>query len=175
MNFVYVDKTGGSGIINIKISNDVVINPMDKNKYRKMVKGLERNGIKVIQAKGDDLRYLKTLGAEASYGNGYIMHIGEIPSASAMFEETIHSTQAKIYGEFNSNDEIELFAREIAANKKLLKNQKSYGFDDNDVNDIKRNLSIWEDRFENKVGVKYEESSYHREISNFNGNSIIGK
>ena len=154
-----------SGIITTKISNGVVVNQMDADKYYKMKKGLARNGIQVISAKGDDLLYLNSMNAEAMYSSGYIMHIGEIPAASTMFEEIIHSTQAKKYGELGSTDYTELYAREVAANRMLLKNAKQYGFDKTDVNDISSNLYVWETNFERRVGVPYDEASeYHREI-----------
>ncbi len=159
-----VDKSVESGIINIKINNNVVVNPMDKDRYQKMSNGLMKSGIKTIEAKGDDLRYLKAIGAEASYGHGYIMHLGEIPSASAMFEEIIHSTQAKKYGEFDSSDIVELCAREIPANRMLIKNGKLYGFDNVDFDDIESNLKHWEELFRKEVGCSYDESSYRREI-----------
>ena len=92
------------------------------------------------------------------------MHLGKVPSASAMFEEIIHSTQAKIYGELESSDNIELYAREVAANRMLLRNSKAYGFDKNDIDDIQKNLKYWENAFEQKVGEKYENSDYKREI-----------
>ena len=152
------------GILNTKITNNRVENPMDVQKYRKMCAGLKKNGIEVFEAQGDDLRYLKSLGAEASYGNGYIMHVGELPSASAMFEEVIHSTQARIYGEFQTDSSEELCAREIAANRMLIKHKNAYGFDETDIEDINRNLAYWEERFIKEVGCSYDESTYHREI-----------
>lgn len=72
--------------------------PMDEERYHCMKTNLAKRGIVVLQAVGDDARYLTDgLVAEASYGYGYILHLGRVPSASAMFEEVIHSTQAKIY------------------------------------------------------------------------------
>ncbi len=161
-----VDNIAESGIIiNTKVIGDTVLNPMNKERYIKMKDGLAKSGIKVIQAKDDDLRYLQHgLNAEASYGHGYIMHIGEIPSASAMFEETIHSTQAKIYGEFKDDDIVELCAREIAANRKLLKHKKAYGFTPKDEEEISKNLSLWEKNFRKVVGISYDKSSIKREI-----------
>ena len=159
-----VDNSVKSGIINTKLINDHVINPMEAERYQAMRKGLLKNGIKTIQAQGDDLRYLRAISAEASYGYGYITHVGEIPSASAMFEEVIHSTQARIYGEFTSNDNAELCAREIAANRMLLKNKVAYGFDEIDVEDISKNLQKWERGFKKEVGCSYDESTYRREI-----------
>ena len=107
--------------IETKIINGQSTSPMNEAVYNKMKNGLEKNGVTVIEAKGDDLKFLNALGAEASYSNGYIMHIGKIPSASAMFEETIHAQQAKVYGELTSSNPIELYAREIAANRKRRK------------------------------------------------------
>lgn len=143
---------------------NTVSNPMDAKKYHKIKNNLEKQGIHVIHAQGDDLRYLQALGAEATYGNKYIMHIGEIPSASGLFEEIIHAAQAKKYGEFLSTETVELCAREVAANRKLLKHGKLYGFDKTDFEDIGRNLMNWEKRFKKEVGVSYDESSYSREI-----------
>lgn len=165
-----IENSDNSGIMNTKQVNSkikdgvTVVNPMDEAKYSRLKAGLEKRGIHVIQATGDDLKYLQILGAEASYGNGYIMHIGPIPSASGMYEEIIHSTQARIYGEFADSDPLELYAREIAANRMLLKNGKAYGFDETDFEDIERNLSGWENRFKKLLGVSYDESDYSREI-----------
>lgn len=152
-------------MINPKIANGTtVLNPMDYAKYMLLKTNLNQKGITVLEAKGDDLRYLQAVGAEATYDNGYIMHIGEVPSASGMYEEIIHSTQARKYGEIESTDQIELCAREIAANRMLLKNGKAYGFDEMDFEDIERNLPIWEQRFKELTGEEYEESEYSREI-----------
>ena len=140
----------GSGTINTKL--DIagrVANPMDEKRYKAMCEGIERQGVKVIQAKGDDLRYLESVGAEATYGNGYIMHRGEIPSSSGMFEETTHMTQARIYGETASSDPIELAAREVAAQHKLLDNGKAYGFSEEDFADIRANFEKWSEEFKN--------------------------
>lgn len=165
-----LNKNDENSIINTKLMNTKVkdgepINPMSEEVYNRMKAGLERNGIKVIQAVGDDERYLiQGLGAEASYSHGYIMHLGKVPSASAMFEETIHSTQAKIYGELDSSEPIELYAREVAANRMLKRNAKAYGFDQIDIDDINANLEMWEKKFERLVGKTYDESDYKREI-----------
>ena len=161
-------KSAKNGNINnttqTKIVSGQSTSPMDETLYNKMKKGLEKNGIIVMEAKGDDLKFLNALGAEASYSNGYIMHIGKIPSASAMFEETIHAQQAKTYGELNTSMPTELYAREIAANRMLKRNHKAYGFTNDDLNEITANLTLWEKRFEKEVGVKYDESEYHRGI-----------
>ena len=94
------------------------------------------------------------------------MHRGEIPSASGMFEETIHMTQARIYGETVSSDPVELAAREIAAQHKLLENGKAYGFSDEDFADIRTNRDKWAEEFRKLTGKEYEpndrESPYYR-------------
>lgn len=149
---------------NTKILNGNVINPMNEELYNTIVKNLMKNGIKVINASGDDLRFLQMLGAEATYSQGYIYHMGEIPSASALFEEIIHSTQCRIYGELQSTNPIELYAREIDANRMLLKNGKAYGFDEYDMDDIEKNLKMWENMFKERTGIDYDESGYDRTI-----------
>ena len=129
---------------------------MDRDQYLRMRKGLESHGIEVIQAEGDDLRFLRYRGAEASYWDGRITHIGEIPSASAMFEETIHATQARIYGELHETNSVELAAREIAAQEKLLKNGKAYGFTSDDFADIQTNRDVWSKLFTKLTGKEYD-------------------
>ena len=165
-----IENTGKSGIINTKKTvrkikdGTTVVNPMDASKYAKLKSNLQKKGVTVMQANGDDLAYMQAFGAEATYGGGYIMHIGEIPSASALYEEIIHWTQAVKYGELTSTDPVELCAREVAANRKLLENGYAYGFDDVDFEDIERNLATWESKFEELVGVIYDESDYRRDV-----------
>jgi hypothetical protein len=156
---------GKSGIMNMKILNNDVQNPMSETKYRKIRQSLEDKGVKFVSATdGDDLRYLLKMGAEALYSDGQITHIGEIPSASALFEEIIHRTQEKKYGKLQFDDYIERDAREIAANRRLLKYSKQYGLDDLDYVDIKTNLEKWERTFKNRTGLSYEESKYERDV-----------
>lgn len=138
---------------------------MDEKLYRTMVAGLAANGVRVISAKGDDLAYLQALGAEASIaGTNTILHMGEIPSASALFEEIIHITQCRLYGELKSTDPKELYIREIMANRKLLRHRKEYRFTDDDTEDIKRNLATWEGKFKKLTGVDFDESGIDRKI-----------
>ena len=92
------------------------------------------------------------------------MHLGDVPSASAFFEEIIHHTQMKKYGVLESTDFIERAAREVAANRMLLKNGTAYGFTEEDFNDIRENLKQWEQDFINRAGVEYENSKFRREI-----------
>lgn len=92
------------------------------------------------------------------------MHIGEIPSASALFEEIIHATQAKRYGEMQEYDLAELAAREVAANRKLLAHGGAYGFDETDFEDIRRNLDYWEKKYMEVMGVEYGKGRHHRDV-----------
>ena len=88
---------------------------------------LEKQGIEVFAAiEGDDLRYMLFLGAEGTYSNKSITHIGEIPCRGTFIEEIIHMKQSKDYGELNSTDRVELYAREIEANRKILPYNKAY-------------------------------------------------
>lgn len=147
------------------ISNGSVANSMPEDKFQRIKERLEQNGISVIFAKGDDLGFLDWLGAEATYDGGVILHRDIIPSASAFFEEIIHSTQAKIYGELSTSDGIELTAREIEANRMMLKYGKYYGFTEKDFLDVEKNLKKWENNFEGIYGVSYDESGYFRGIT----------
>jgi SPP1 gp7 family putative phage head morphogenesis protein len=167
----YVDNTTKSDIMKIegkhtKLSDNYeVLNPMNAETYLKMKQGVERQGYTVIAATTeDDINYLKAFGAEAISDEYGIMHMGDVPSASAFFEEVIHLTQMKKYGVPDSADFVERTAREIAANKMLLKNAKAYGFTAEDVKEIESNLAKWENDFERKVGVSYEKSEYDRGI-----------
>lgn len=163
-----LDKDEKSGIINIKQTKlskgNNVANPMDSTKYKLMKESLEKQGCTVISAHGDDERFLISFGAEAISDEHGILHLGEIPSASAFFEEVIHYTQYKKYGAVDGSDFVERSAREVAANRKLLKHGEVYGFDDADFTDIKNNLSFWEKDFETRVGVTYDEAGIKREI-----------
>lgn len=133
-----------------------ITTPMPEERYLRMKEGLEKHGVEIVQAEGDDLRFLMARGAEASYWDGRITHVGEIPSASAMFEETIHATQARIYGELRETNSVELAAREIAAQEKLLKNGKAYGFSSDDFADIQKNRDVWAEYFKNLTGKEYD-------------------
>lgn len=165
----HVANTEKSGIIQKKaISRKVtergdVVNPMNANEYRRMKGALRRQGVEVFPAiDGDDLRYMLAIGAEGTYSNGRITHIGSIPSRGTLFEEIIHLSQARELGELLSTDYVELYAREIEANRKLLKYVDEYRLDELDVQDITRNLADWESRFKNFVGASYDESNYRR-------------
>jgi len=148
-----------------RLVGDRITNPMPLDKYKKMRLSLERLGVKVVAAtSGDDLRHLLALGAEATYDQGYITHIGEVPSASSFYEEIIHWTQARKFGELLSNDIIELCAREIEANRKMQRFSKHYGFDHIDIKDINDNAARWERAFARKAGVEYDKSGYPKRI-----------
>jgi hypothetical protein len=122
------------------------IPPMDTNRFNIMKKGLEKNGIAVIQdSDGDD--YLKGMGAEAitlSDGSAVIFQSGRVPSASAAFEEIIHTTQIRTNGmvdlTIESQSAIEYCKREIEANEKLLKYKKAYGLTPEDIESVSENL-----------------------------------
>ena len=72
--------------------------------------------------------------------------------------------QAHKYGELDSTDYVELYAREIEANRKLLRCSQAYRLDELDVEDIKRNLQSWEYAFKKRMGVSYDESNYRKTI-----------
>lgn len=142
-----------------------VVNPMSTEDYSRIRESLEGKGIHVVAATGgDDLAYMLKIGAEGTYSNGWLSHIGEIPSRGTLFEELIHMAQAKKYGEMDSSDYVELFAREIEANRKLLRLKDAYKLDALDVADIERNLQSWENAFERRTGTSYDESNYRNNV-----------
>ena len=122
---------------------------MDEHRFNIMKKSLERKGIAVIQDDEGDA-YLKFMGAEAmtlSDGSAVIFQSGRVPSASAAFEEIIHSTQIKLKGMVETTGDergkIEYFNREIEANEKLLKYKKAYRLTDKDIESVEENLEMY--------------------------------
>lgn len=126
------------------------IPPMDENRFNKMKSGLERNGILVIQDEDGDA-YLRAMGAEAmtlSDGSAVIFQSGRVPSASAVFEETIHTAQIRKDGMIQSYDSgtesmREYLRREIEANEKLIEYKDEYGLTQKDVESVKENLDTY--------------------------------
>ena len=149
-------------IIFTKISDrGEVLNPMPDHEYIHLKEILNSQGVEVFAAEsGDDLRYMMSFGAEGTYSNGRITHIGKIPSRGTLYEEIIHLAQARKYGELDSTDHVELYAREIEANRLLLENKDELNLDESDVADIVRNLAQWEKLFEQVRGESYDESCY---------------
>lgn len=122
---------------------------MDEHRFNIMKKKLERKGIAVIQDAESDA-YLKYMGAEAmtlSDGSAVIFQSGRVPSASAAFEEIIHSTQIKLKGMVETTGDergnIEYLNREIEANEKLLKYKKAYRLTDKDIESVEENLEMY--------------------------------
>ena len=164
-----LQNTADGGIIKTRgltklTENNKVVNPMDEAKYIRMKSGLEKIGCTVISAHGDDERFLIHFEAEAISDSHGILHLGDIPSASAFFEEIIHFAQMRKYGDMQTDDMIERTAREVAANRKLLAHGTEYGFTQEDFEDIRNNLAFWEKDFIRKVGVSYDESDFDRGI-----------
>ncbi len=153
------------GIINEKRAKNLkltrrgeVINPMPTEEYNRIKSVLATQGVEVFAAtSGDDLRYMLAIGAEGTYSNGRITHIGDIPSRGTMYEEIIHMVQARKNGELATTDYVELYKREIEANRKLLRHSKHYNLDEIDIGDIIRNLKAWEESFNKAMGVSYDD------------------
>lgn len=90
------------------------------------------------------------MGAEAmtlSDGSAVIFQSKRIPSASAVFEEIIHTTQIKIKGMVETTGDIkgtlEYLNREIEANEKLLKHKEAYSLTVKDVESVQENLDMY--------------------------------
>ncbi len=147
-----------------------ILNPMPRDEYNRVKASLERQG-KMIRAvlpsDDDDLyEFMLYFGVEGSYSNGCISHFGEIPSRGVLYEEIIHMSQARKYGELNLGDEVERSAREIEAARKLLLHRDAYRLDELDVSALERNLAYWERKFMREYGVSYDESDYRGKVHN---------
>lgn len=128
------------------------IPPMNAEQFYRMKNALEKMGVVIIQDEDGD-NYLQFIGAEAvTFGDGktIIFKSGRPPSASAMFEEVIHSTQLRKLEEplVIGDPETQLLRLqlEIEANEKLLRNKDVYGFTELDTKTIKINLQKYYDK-----------------------------
>ena len=111
---------------------------MDKDKFEKIKKNFEAHGGVIVSS--DDIdRHLESTGTEASAmnENTILIRPNKIPSASAMFEELIHTAQYKA-GRATGNNDIDM---EIEAKIKLIKYQKQYEIPDFE-NDISKKQII---------------------------------
>lgn len=68
------------------------------------------------------------------------------------------------YGAFSESDFVERAAREVAANRKLLRFGKYYGFTKEDFADTSNNLKFCENDFQKRTGMSYDENDIRREI-----------
>lgn len=141
-----------------------ILNPMPKAEYDRIKNAMlrqEKTVRAVLPTDNDDLYALmRYFGVEASYSDGCISHLGEVPSRGVLYEEIIHMAQARRYGELSLGDEVERCAREVEAARKLLKRKDAYRLDKHDVEALERNVSYWERRFKAEFGVGYDESNY---------------
>lgn len=119
---------------------------MDSEKFERIKMNLKNKGIEIIQDNNGD-EYLRAMGAEAitiSDGSAIIFQSGRVPSASATFEEIIHTTQIKQKGTIDSfggkESTVEYLNREIEANEKLLAHKEANGLTPQDIESVKENL-----------------------------------
>ena len=107
---------------------------MDEDRYRRIKAAFEKRGGMFASSPEID-KHLDIIGAEASTMNSktILMRQNHIPSASAMFEELIHTAQYRT-GRATGSNWIEM---EIEAKGKLINNQKKY-----DIPDIENNETI---------------------------------
>lgn len=132
---------------------------MDEDKFNRIKINLKKNGITVIQDIDGD-KYLKAMNAEAitlSDGSAVIFQSGRIPSASAVYEEVIHTTQIKNKGMIltagDKESTIEYLNREIEANEKLLSHKDAYGLTSKDIESVEENLKMY---YEAIKGVNFD-------------------
>lgn len=117
------------------------IPPMPKAQLHRIVKAFKAHG-GIIQMDDATDSYLESKNAEAiTYGSHTIL-LRQKPTRASVFEELIHSTQYR-NGENDGSYESRLKC-EIAAQKKLLKNQKAYKLTDSEVFQTKKALESYE-------------------------------
>jgi len=97
--------------------------PMDAKQFARIKIAFEKNG-GIIDSSPELDRHLDSRGSEAAAfsEDTIIVKSGQIPSASAMFEELIHTTQYKS-GRATGSNWIQM---EIEAKEKLVRYQKQY-------------------------------------------------
>ena len=140
-----VDNSLKNDIINLNRESDTKqFKPLDAKIRERMFTGLRRNGADIIigpQAE-EYLDYKskieKTYIEATSIGN--VMMFRKNPSASAVFEETIHFYQYK-QGRTSTDLQI-LDELEIEAAEKMIKNQKAYHITDEEIVYTKKRLKI---------------------------------
>jgi len=119
---------------------------MDKEKFLKIKSAFEKRG-GIIQCDEDTDRYLDFKKAEGLTYNESVILLKTNASASAVFEELIHSTQYK-QGRNDGTYENRL-QMEIEAQEKLIKYQKIYGISDVENEQTKKALKNYYEEFEN--------------------------
>lgn len=102
--------------------------PIDPAKFERMKKQFERQGGVILQSPEVTARLEKNQAEASNIGPEIIMH-RENPTTSAVFEEFIHSTQART-GRATGNNWLEM---EIEAQEKLIKYRKAYGIPNNET------------------------------------------
>lgn len=125
------------------------IPPMNETTFNIASTNLKKKGIAIIRDSDGDA-YLKGMNAEAmtlSDGSAIIFQSGRIPSASAFFEEVIHTTQIRNKGMLNSigdnKSTLEYLSREIEANEKLLKHKEAYKLTEKDIESVEEKLNMY--------------------------------
>ena len=119
---------------------------MDKEKFLKIKSAFEKRG-GIIQCDENTDKYLDFKKAEGLTYNESVILLKTNASASAVFEELIHSTQYK-QGRNDGTYENRLLM-EIEAQEKLIKYQKIYGISDVENEQTKKALKNYYEEFEN--------------------------
>jgi len=101
---------------------------MNETQFRRIKKAFEANG-GVIASSSEIDRHLDKMKSEAAtFNEKTILIKSGIPTASAMFEELIHTSQFR-GGKVTGSNMIEM---EIEAKRKLVRYQKLYGIPDHE-------------------------------------------
>lgn len=127
------------------LASEIGGKPMDPERFARMKAAFERQGGTIWQD-AEAQRYLGHRGAEAIMLNEkFIVHKPE-PSASAVFEEFIHTAQFRS-GKFNKYSELYGPAKardllEIEAAEKLIANSKAWGIPEEETRETMRRLEL---------------------------------
>jgi RHS repeat-associated protein len=113
----------------------------------KILSNAVKDGVQVVVAKSaDDLKYLKSMGAQAAYMGGEgtkgSILVAEGASRATILEEAIHHTQRLKYGDkyFYSN----VAKLEVEAQNQLLKIGAKEGWKAAELSEITRAKGVWE-------------------------------
>lgn len=125
------------------------MNPMDENRFNRIKAGCRRAGI-IIDQSEDAQRNLDFFDVEAATLNEDTILLREKPSASAVFEELIHTTQYK--KKICDGSEINRIKCEIEAKKKLIKFKDAYGITNDEDAITRLQLEKYERKLKEGLG-----------------------
>ena len=117
------------------------IEPMPKKQFRKIERAFKRMGGLIICNNEVD-SFLSQQQAEGATLDGTTVLLTQNPGRAAVFEEMIHAAQYR-RGE-NDGSNLSRILNEIDAQKRLLRNAKAYKLTQNEIEQTRRALALYE-------------------------------